>query len=35
MFWNVTGIINKNIDFWNFVKDKDLISLNETWLEEG
>lgn len=34
IFWNVAGIGNKGIDFWEYIKDFDFISLSETWLEE-
>lgn len=34
MFWNVAGVNNKDRDFWNFVYERDYISLSETWMEE-
>ena len=33
-FWNVAGLLNKDIDFWNYVKTMDLLALTETWIDE-
>lgn len=35
VFWNVTGIYNKDREFWRSVTDFDFISLYETWVEEA
>lgn len=33
-FWNITGIGNKDMDFWEVIKEWDIIFLLETWLDE-
>lgn len=30
----MAGVCNKDIDFWNFIKEKDFVNLSETWVEE-
>lgn len=30
IFWNTAGLLNKGLDFWNYVKRFDYISLCET-----
>lgn len=32
-FWNVAGITNKDMEFWNKIKEWDVITLIETFLE--
>lgn len=34
VFWNVAGIRNKDTEFWEFLKQYDVIGLTETWIEE-
>lgn len=34
MFWNVSGIRNKDKRFWEYIKEFDIIGLTETWVEE-
>lgn len=34
LFWNVAGLMNKDKDFWHYIKGFDFISMCETWLEE-
>ncbi|XP_066582662.1 golgin subfamily A member 6-like protein 22 [Prorops nasuta] len=33
-FWNVAGVTNKEEDFWNKVKEWDVVGMVETWVEE-
>lgn len=33
-FWNVTGERGKGQDFWERIKEWDVVGLVETWLEE-
>lgn len=33
IFWNVSGLGNKNEDFWKYIKKFDIINLAETWTE--
>lgn len=33
LFQNVTGLGNKDKDFWNYIVVADFISLSETWVE--
>lgn len=33
-YWNVAGLLNKDIEFWNCVKERDIIELVEIWIEE-
>lgn len=33
-FWNIAGMLNKDKQFWDYVKDFDFIGLTETWVEE-
>jgi len=33
IFWNVAGVIRKDEEFWEYVKEYDYVSLEETWLE--
>lgn len=33
-FWNVAGLRNKDEEFWNGLKNWDLVTLTETWTEE-
>lgn len=34
IFWNVAGVKGKEEDFWNFIKEFEVVGLPETWLEE-
>ena len=34
IFWNVAGITNKDEDFWEYLKEYEIIVLIETWTEE-
>jgi len=34
MFWNVAGVRNKDKDFWESLKNWEVIVLSETWLEK-
>lgn len=34
MFWDVAGLGNKDKDFWNSLRDWEIICLTETWVEE-
>jgi len=31
--WNVAGLKRKEEDFWEFLKDFDIIGLIETWVD--
>ncbi|XP_011688932.1 PREDICTED: uncharacterized protein LOC105450681 [Wasmannia auropunctata] len=31
-FWNVSGLTNKNENFWNEIKKWDIVIMSETWL---
>lgn len=33
-FWNVAGIERKEKEFWEELKEWDIMVLTETWLEE-
>ena len=33
-FWNVAGLQNKDIDFWNYVGTMDVLAMTETWIDE-
>lgn len=33
-FWNVVGVGNKDREFWQRIKEWDVIVLSETWIEE-
>ncbi|KMQ82048.1 hypothetical protein RF55_24379, partial [Lasius niger] len=33
-FWNVAGLGNKDVDFWEGLREWDIIFLIETWVEE-
>lgn len=33
-FWNVAGIGNKDRDFWQRIREWDIISIMETWLDK-
>ena len=33
LFWNVAGIKNKDVKFWEYIKQFDIIGLEETWME--
>nr|XP_034194798.1 uncharacterized protein LOC117611018 [Osmia lignaria] len=33
-FWNCAGIANKDVEFWETIKEWDVVILIETWLEE-
>jgi len=35
LFWNVAGTLNKDIDFWDYVKRYDYVGLCETWVTEN
>ncbi len=32
--WNVAGVKNKDKEFWDYVKQFDLVILLETWVED-
>lgn len=34
MFWNVAGLANKDKEFWEGLKEWDVVVLTETWTEE-
>jgi hypothetical protein len=34
MFWNVAGLRSKDEEFWEFVKEYEVVGLIETWVEE-
>jgi hypothetical protein len=34
VFWNVAGIKNKEIEFWKYLGEFDVVELVETWVEE-
>lgn len=34
LFWNIAGIENKNREFWKYVREFEIVSMCETWLEE-
>lgn len=33
-FWNVAGVENKDRDFWQRIKEWEIVILMETWVEE-
>lgn len=33
-FWNVASLVNKDKEFWEGLKDWDIMVLSETWVEE-
>lgn len=33
-FWNVAGLNNKDAQFWNYIKEFDIIGMVETWIDE-
>jgi len=33
-FWNVAGLSNKDKDFWRGIKEWDVVTLSETWVDE-
>lgn len=33
-FWNVAGMSKKDKDFWKGLKERDVMILMETWVEE-
>jgi len=33
-FWNVAGLVNKDKDFWRGIKEWDVVTLSETWVDE-
>ncbi|XP_024877156.1 golgin subfamily A member 6-like protein 22, partial [Temnothorax curvispinosus] len=33
-FWNVAGIANKDKEFWEAIKEWDIVIMMETWLDE-
>lgn len=35
IFWNIAGLLRKDKDFWNYLKEYDIINLMETWIEEN
>lgn len=34
LFWNVAGLKNKENDFWQFIKEYDVVGLSETWVDD-
>ena len=34
LFWNVAGIWGKDVEFWEYIKRFDFVSLSEIWNEE-
>lgn len=32
-FWNVTGLENKDRDFWERLREWDIIFMSKTWLQ--
>lgn len=35
LVWNVAGLWRKEEDFWEFLKDYEMIGLTETWVDEA
>lgn len=35
LVWNVAGLWRKEEDFWEFLKDYEVIGLTETWVDEA
>jgi len=35
LFWNVAGTLNKDIEFWDYLKMYDYVGLCETWMTEN
>lgn len=33
-FWNVAGLLGKDKEFWERIKDWDVIVVSETWIDE-
>ena len=33
LFWNVAGLVNKDRDFWRYIREFDFVSLSETWVD--
>lgn len=33
-FWNVAGLDSKDTQFWECIKEFDIIGIVETWIEE-
>lgn len=33
-FWNVAGVEDKDKDFWESLKEWDVLVLNETWIQK-
>ncbi|XP_076673700.1 uncharacterized protein LOC143371907 [Andrena cerasifolii] len=33
-YWNIAGLLSKDKQFWDFLKEIDVIGLVETWIEE-
>lgn len=33
-FWNVTDLDNKDAQFWDYIKEFNIIGMNETWIDE-
>lgn len=34
VFWNVARLGNKDGEFWNWLRDWDVVTLTETWIEK-
>jgi len=34
MFWNTAGIAKKDKEFWDYVREFDIINFTETWIDE-
>ena len=34
-FWNIVGLGRKDEDFWEYIKEKDIMFLMETWVQEN
>lgn len=32
-FWNIAGLMNKDKQFWEYLKEYDIVGLIETWIK--
>lgn len=35
IFWNVAGVRKKEEDFWEFLREFEVVGLTETWVDEA
>lgn len=33
-FWSVAAVLNKDLDFFNYIQNIDFVGLTETWVEK-